>query len=57
MPIGSGAPPVKMMAPKGATVFGDPFRMVDSTRAAAHRRGDELHKEARVSTIVDQNLS
>jgi hypothetical protein len=56
-PTGSGAPPVKMMASKGVAVFGDPSRMVDSTRAVAHRRGDELHKEARVLTIVDPNLS
>jgi hypothetical protein len=31
----SGAPPVKMKAPKGAAVFGDPFGTVDSARAAA----------------------
>jgi hypothetical protein len=30
-----GAPPVKMKAPKGAVVFGDPSRIVDSARAVA----------------------
>jgi hypothetical protein len=40
---------------KGAVVFDDPFRMVDSTQAVAHRRGDKHHTTARVSTIVDQN--
>jgi hypothetical protein len=57
MPATSGAPPVKMKAPKGAAVFGDPFGMVDSARAAKHRRGDELHTVARVLTIADQNSS
>jgi hypothetical protein len=51
----SGAPLVKIKAPKGAAVFGDPSGMVDSARAAAHRRGNELHMTARVLTIVDQN--
>jgi hypothetical protein len=54
-PASSGAPPVKMKAPKGAAVFSDPSGMVDSARAAAHRRGGELHIVARVSTIADQN--
>jgi hypothetical protein len=40
---------------KGAAVFGDPFGMVDSARAAAHRRGGELHTTARVLTIADKN--
>jgi hypothetical protein len=30
----SGAPPVKMKAPKGAMVFGDPSGTVDLARAA-----------------------
>jgi hypothetical protein len=55
-PASSGAPPVKMKAPKGVTVFGDPSTTVDSTWAAAHRCGGELHMVARVSTIADQNL-
>jgi hypothetical protein len=50
-----GAPPVKMKAPKGAVVFGDPSKTVDSAQAAAHRHVGELHMAARVSTIVDQN--
>jgi hypothetical protein len=37
-----GAPPVKMKAPMGVTVFSDPFRTVDSARAAAYLRGGEL---------------
>jgi hypothetical protein len=53
----SSALPVKMKAPKGAAVFGDPSEMVDLARAAAHRCGNELHTAARVSTIADQNLS
>jgi hypothetical protein len=40
---------------KGAVVFGDPSETVDLARAAAHRRGGELHTAARVLTIVDQN--
>jgi hypothetical protein len=52
-PASSSAPPVKMKAPKGAAVFGDPSRMVDSAWAAAHQRGGELHTVARVLTIVD----
>jgi hypothetical protein len=40
---------------KGAAVFGDPSRMVNSARAAAHRRGGKLHTAAKVSTIVEQN--
>jgi hypothetical protein len=47
-PASSGAPPVKMKAPKGVAVFGDPSGMIDSTWAAAHRRGGELHMAARV---------
>jgi predicted LPLAT superfamily acyltransferase len=54
-PTSSDAPTVKMKAPKGAVVFGDPFGTVDSARAVADRRGGELHTTARVSTIVDQN--
>jgi hypothetical protein len=55
MHASSGARPVKMKAPKGAEVFGDPSGMVDSTRAVAHRCGSELHMVARVLTIADQN--
>jgi hypothetical protein len=44
-----------MKAPKGVEVFGDPSGMVDSAREAAHQRGNELHKAARVLTIKDQN--
>jgi hypothetical protein len=51
----SNAPPVKMKAPKGAAVFGDPSGMVDSARAVAHQCDDELHTTTRVSTIADQN--
>jgi hypothetical protein len=51
-----GAPPLKMKAPKGAGVFGDLFGMIDSSWAAAHRCGNELHTAARVLTIADQNL-
>jgi hypothetical protein len=54
-PASSGAPPMKMKAPKGVAVFGDPSGMVDLARAAAPRCGGELHKVARVSTIADQN--
>jgi hypothetical protein len=52
----SGAPPVKMKAPKGVAIFSDPSGTVDSARAAAHRHSDELHTAARVSTNADQNL-
>jgi hypothetical protein len=31
--VSSGAPPVKIKAPKGAVVFGDPSGVVDSARA------------------------
>jgi hypothetical protein len=54
-PTSSGAPPVKMKAPKGSAVFGDPSGTVNLARAAAHRRRGELHMVARVSTIADQN--
>jgi hypothetical protein len=33
--VSSGAPPVKMKAPTRVAVFSDPFRIVDSARAAA----------------------
>jgi hypothetical protein len=33
MSASSGAPPVKMKAPKGASVFDDPSGIVDSARA------------------------
>jgi hypothetical protein len=55
MPASSGAPSVKMKAPKGAAVFVDPSRTVDSAQAVAHRRSDELDTVAKVSTIADQN--
>jgi hypothetical protein len=42
---------------KGEAGFDDPSGMVDLAQAAAHRRGDELHMAARVSTIADQNSS
>jgi hypothetical protein len=54
-PASSSAPPMKMKAPKGVAVFGDPSGMVDSARVASHRRGGELHTTARVLTIADQN--
>jgi hypothetical protein len=41
-PASSGAPPVKMKAPKGAVVFGDPSEMVDSAWAVTQRCGGEL---------------
>jgi hypothetical protein len=34
MAAGSGAPPAKPRAPAWASVFGDPFGMVDLARAA-----------------------
>jgi hypothetical protein len=37
MVVGSGAAPARPRAPTWATVFGDPFGMVDLARAAAHR--------------------
>jgi hypothetical protein len=57
MPTSSSAPLVKMKAPKGAAVFGDPSGMVDLSWAATPRRGGKLHIAARVSTIADQNSS
>jgi hypothetical protein len=54
-PASSGAPSVKMKAPKGATVFDDPFGTVNSAQAVALQCGGELHMVARVLTIVDQN--
>jgi hypothetical protein len=56
MSASSGAPLVKMKAPKGASVFVDPSGMVDSAWAVAHRCGSDIHTAARVSTIADQNL-
>jgi hypothetical protein len=55
MPASSGAPPVKMKAPKGAAVFGDPSGTVVLARVAAPQRDGELHMAARVLTIADQN--
>jgi hypothetical protein len=55
-PASSGAPSVKMKAPKGAAVFGDPSGMVDSARVVANRHDGKLHMAARVLPIVDQNL-
>jgi hypothetical protein len=54
-PASSAAPPVKMKAPKGAVLFGDPSGTVDSARAVAHWHDGELHTVVRVSTIADQN--
>jgi hypothetical protein len=54
-PASSGAPPVKMKAPKGAAIFGDPSGTVDLARAAAHWCGSELHTATRVFTIADRN--
>jgi hypothetical protein len=56
MAAGSGAPPAKLRAPACAAVFGDPSKMIDLAREAAHQRGSELHTAARVLTIADQNL-
>jgi hypothetical protein len=56
-PASSGAPLVKMKAPKGVVVFDDPSGMVDLARAVAHRRNGELHTAARVLTTADQNSS
>jgi hypothetical protein len=42
MSASSGAPLVKMKAPKGAVVFGNPSGTVDSALAAAYRCGGEL---------------
>jgi hypothetical protein len=47
---------MKMKAPKGVAVFGDPSGVVDLAWAAAHQHDGELHTTARVLTIVDQNL-
>jgi hypothetical protein len=55
MPASSGAPPLKVMAPKGAAVFSDPSGMVDSAWAVAHWCDGELHTVARVLTIAYQN--
>jgi hypothetical protein len=44
-PASFGAPPVKMKAPKGAVVFGDPSETVDSARAAAQWCGHELRRQ------------
>jgi hypothetical protein len=57
MAAGSGAPPAKLRAPAWVSAFDDPSMTVDSSRAATHRCGGELHTAARVSTIADQNLS
>jgi hypothetical protein len=57
MPTSSSAPLVKMKAPKGVAVFGDPSGMVDLSWAATPRRGGKLHIAARVLTIADQNSS
>jgi hypothetical protein len=57
MAAGSGPPPAKPRAPAWASVFGDPSRMVDLARAAAHRRGGELTTVARVLVFAGQNSS
>jgi hypothetical protein len=55
MAAGSRPPPVKPKAPAWASVFVDPFRMVDLARAAAHWRDIELNTVARVSIFASQN--
>jgi hypothetical protein len=57
MAAGSGGPPAKLRAPAWVSAFGDPSTTVDSSRAATHWCGGELHTAARVLTIADQNLS
>jgi hypothetical protein len=57
MAVGSGAPSAKPRAPAWASVFGDPFEMIDLARAAAHWCGAELNTMARVSIFVGQNSS
>jgi hypothetical protein len=56
MAAGSGAPPAKPRAPAWASVFGDPFGMVDLARVVAHRRDGELNTATRVSIFTGQNL-
>jgi hypothetical protein len=53
---GFGAAPSKPRATAWASVFGDPFGMVDLARAAAHQRGGELNTAAMVSIFAGQNL-
>jgi hypothetical protein len=55
MAAGFGAPPAKLRAPAWASVFGDPFRMVDLARAVPHQRGNEINTATRVSIIAGQN--
>jgi hypothetical protein len=55
MAAGSGAPLAKSRAPAWAAVFGDSSGTVNSTWAATHRGGGELHTIARVLTIADRN--
>jgi hypothetical protein len=55
MVAGSGAPSAKQRAPAWASVFGDPSRMVDLERTAAHRHNGELNTVARVSIFAGQN--
>jgi hypothetical protein len=49
-------PPTKPRAPAWVLVFGDPSRMVDLARAAAHWHGGELNMAARVSIFAGQNF-
>jgi hypothetical protein len=49
------APPTKPRALAWASASRETPRAVDLARAAAHRRGGEVHTVIRVSTIVDQN--
>jgi hypothetical protein len=56
MAVGSKAPPAKPMAPAWASVFGDPFKMVDLAWAVAHWHNGDLNTLARVSIFVGQNL-
>jgi hypothetical protein len=55
MAVGSGAPPAKPRAPAWESVFGDPSRMINLARAAAHRCGSELNTVTRVSIFAGQN--
>jgi hypothetical protein len=52
MAAGTGAPPAKPRALAWAAVIGETLGVVDLARAAAHRRGSELHTTARVSIFT-----
>jgi hypothetical protein len=55
MEAGSVAPPAKPRAPAWASVFGDPSRTVDLSRAVAHWRDGKLKTTARISIFAGQN--